>query len=112
MFQVNSELDQASLDATIKLGEYLTSVDVVNKYIDTYGTPATLNVQFTDNTPNVEPLLSIAAKGGFLITDQALPQEVAQKLFEAQDKVVLNEWTPQQAAEQLDKTITDYKSKQ
>lgn len=112
MFQINSELDQAALDATIKLGEYLTSKDVVNKYIDTYGTPATQNVTFSSNTPNVQPLLDMASKGSFLITDQALPQEIAQKLFEAQDRVVLNEWTPQQAAEELDKAITEYKSKQ
>ncbi|GGG08343.1 ABC transporter substrate-binding protein [Paenibacillus abyssi] len=111
MFQINGALDQAAMDATVKLGEYITSLEVVNKYIDTYGTPATLNVTFTDNTPHVKPLLDMATNGGFLITDQALPQEVVQKLFEAQDKVALGEWTPQQAAEEMDKAVNDYKSK-
>ncbi|GBF74942.1 ABC transporter substrate-binding protein [Paenibacillus sp. 598K] len=111
MFQVNADLDDAKLEAAITVGEYLTSIDVVNKYNDTYGTPATLNVAFSDNMPNVEPLLDMATKGGFLIMDQALPQEVVQKLFEAQDKVALDEWTPQQAAEAMDKAVNDYKGR-
>ncbi|HUC92875.1 MAG TPA: extracellular solute-binding protein [Paenibacillus sp.] len=111
MFQVKGGMEQAELDATIKVGEYLTSPEVVNKYIDTYGTPATLNVNFTDNTPNVKPLLDLASKGGFLIMDQALPQEMTQKLFEAQDKVALGEWTPQQAAEEMEKAASAIKSK-
>lgn len=111
MFQVNADLDDAKLEAAITVGEYLTSIDVVNKYNDTYGTPATLNVAFSDNMPNVEPLLDMATKGGFLIMDQALPQEVVQKLFEAQDKVALDEWTPQQAAEAMEKAVNDYKGR-
>jgi len=111
MFQINADLDDAKLAAAITVGEYLTSIDVVNKYNDTYGTPATLNVAFSDNMPNVEPLLDMATKGGFLIMDQALPQEVVQKLFEAQDKVALDEWTPQQAAEAMEKAVNDYKGR-
>jgi raffinose/stachyose/melibiose transport system substrate-binding protein len=111
MFQINGKLDKAKQDAAVKLGEYLTSVNVVNKYIAGYGTPATLNVKISDKTPHVKELLDSANDGGFLITDQALPQEVAQKLFEAQDKLALNEWTPQQAADAMDKAAIDYKSK-
>lgn len=112
MFQINGESDPAKQEAAVKLGEYLTSVNVVNKYIEKYGTPATLNVNISDKTPHLKTLLDTANDGGFLITDQALPQEVAQKLFEAQDKVALNEWTPAQAAEELGKAAEAYKSKQ
>ena len=112
MFQINGESDPAKQEAAVKLGEYLTSVNVVNKYIEKYGTPATLNVNISDKTPHLKTLLDTANDGGFLITDQALPQEVAQKLFEAQDKVALNEWTPAQAAEELGKAVEAYKSKQ
>ncbi|SFF41675.1 raffinose/stachyose/melibiose transport system substrate-binding protein [Paenibacillus algorifonticola] len=111
MFQVSADLDQATLEATIKVGEYLTSAEVVNKYIDSYGTPAALNVTYSENTPHLKPLLDMATKGSFLITDQALPQEVVQKLFEAQDKVALKEWTPEQAAEGMEKAAADYKAK-
>lgn len=112
MFQLNAELEGAKLEAVLKYAEYMTSADVVNKYIDEYGSPAALGVEFTDNTPNLASLMEFAASGGFLITDQALPQEIAQKLFEAQDKVALNEWTPEQAAEEMDKAIAAYKNKQ
>lgn len=111
MFQINGNLDQVKQDAALKLGEYITSLDVVNKYIDSYGTPAALNAIYSGNTPNIKPLMELANNGGFLITDQALPQVVAQKLFEAQDKVALKEWNPQEAAEAMDKAINDYKSK-
>ncbi|WP_419872598.1 ABC transporter substrate-binding protein [Candidatus Pristimantibacillus sp. PTI5] len=111
MFQINGGSDTAKQEAAVRLGEYLTSVDVVNKYIEQYGTPATLNVNVSDKTPHLKTLLETANSGGFLITDQALPQEVAQKLFEAQDKVALKEWTPAQAAEEMEKAVQAYKSK-
>ncbi|WP_123041126.1 ABC transporter substrate-binding protein [Cohnella candidum] len=111
MFQINGASDPAKQAAAVKFGEYLTSADVVNKYIEQYGSPATLKVTLSPNTPHLKEMLDSANDGGFLITDQALPQEVAQKLFEAQDKVALNEWTPQQAAEAMQKAAEAYKSK-
>ncbi|MFB5760881.1 ABC transporter substrate-binding protein [Paenibacillus medicaginis] len=112
MLQLNGSSDPAKQEAALKLGEYLTSVEVVNKFIDDYGSPATLGFTVSDKTPHVQPLIDSAKDGGFLITDQALPQEVVQKLFEAQDKVALNEWTPQQAAENMENAVSAYKSKQ
>lgn len=111
MFQINGSSSAEKQEAAVKLGEYLTSADVVNKYIESYGSPATLNVDFSENTPHLQALLDSANDGGFLITDQALPQEVVQKLFEAQDKLAFHEWTPQQAAEAMDEAIAKYKSK-
>nr|WP_232289151.1 extracellular solute-binding protein [Paenibacillus sp. Aloe-11] len=112
MLQINGASDPAKQEAAIKLGEYLTSVEVVNKYINDYGSPATLGFTVSEKTPHIQPLLDSAKDGGFLITDQALPQEVVQKLFEAQDKVALKEWTPQQAAENMENAVSAYKSKQ
>lgn len=112
MFQINKKADKAKQEAAIKFGEYLSSAAVATKYQDKgYGAAAALNVKYPDATPNMGALLDGAKSGGFLIMDQALPQEISQKLFEAQDKVALNEWTPQQAAEALDKAVKDYKSK-
>lgn len=112
MFQINGASDKAKQDAAVKLGEYLTSVNVVNKYIEDYGSPATLNTQISEKTPHVKQMLDSAGEGAFLIMDQALPQQVIQKLFEAQDRIALGEWTPQQAAQEMDKAATDYKNKQ
>lgn len=111
MFQINGSSAKAKQDAAVNMGEYLTSVDVVNKYIEGYGSPATLNVKLSDKTPHLKKMLDSANDGAFLIMDQALPQQVIQKVFEAQDRVALGEWTPQQAAQEIDKAATDYKNK-
>ena len=111
MIQFNANLEGAKKDAAIKFAEYVTSTEVINKYIDVYGTPAALNVEFPAAKPNVKGLLDLANTGGFLVSDQALPQEVVQKLFEVQDRIALGEWTPQQAAEAMDQAINEYKSK-
>ncbi|SEL71965.1 carbohydrate ABC transporter substrate-binding protein, CUT1 family [Paenibacillus sp. cl141a] len=112
MLQINGEIDSDKQEAAIKLGEYLTGKEVVNKYIGEYGSPALTEFEVSENTPHQKILLDHASEGGFLITDQALPQEVVQKIFEAQDKVALKEWTPEQAAENIDKAVNVYKSKQ
>jgi raffinose/stachyose/melibiose transport system substrate-binding protein len=111
MFQINGGSSPEKQEAAVKLGEYLTRPEVVNKYIEQYGSPATLNVNISEKTPHLKTLLDSAGDGAFLITDQALPQEVVQKLFEAQDKLAFHEWTPQQAAEAMDEAIAKYKSK-
>ncbi|MDG0790383.1 extracellular solute-binding protein [Cohnella ginsengisoli] len=107
MFQINGESDPAKQDAAVRLGEFIA--DYITK--NGHGTPATLNAPVSDATPHVSALLDSAKAGGFLITDQALPQEVVQKLFEAQDKVALKEWTPAQAAEEMEKAAQTYKSR-
>jgi raffinose/stachyose/melibiose transport system substrate-binding protein len=111
MYQINGKTDKAKQDAALKLAEYMTSTAVVNKYVDKFSTPAALNVTISDKTPHIKQMLDGAKDGTFLITDQALPQIVAQKLFEAQDKVALGEWTPKQAAEALETAAAEYKSK-
>lgn len=47
----------------------------------------------------------------YLPTDQALPQEVVSAFFEAQDSVVLNTMTPEQAAAHVEEAIQAYKAK-
>jgi len=111
MFQINGNADKAKQEAAVKLAEYVTSVNVVNKYIEDYGSPAALNTKISEKTPHLKQLLDSANDGAFLIMDQALPQQVIQKVFEAQDRVALGEWTPQQAAQEIDKAVTDYKNK-
>lgn len=111
MFQINGESDPDKQDAAVLLGEYLTSNEVVDKYVEIYGAPAILNTTTSDKMPQVQRLLESSKAGGFLITDQALPQEVVQKLFEAQDKIALNEWTPARAAREMEKAAQAFKSK-
>lgn len=111
MFQVNASSDKVKQEAAVKLGEYLTSENVVNKYIEEYGSPAALKAKISDKTPHMKELQDSASDGAFLIMDQALPQEVIQKVFEAQDRVTIGEWTPQQAAQEIENAATEYKNK-
>jgi raffinose/stachyose/melibiose transport system substrate-binding protein len=46
----------------------------------------------------------------YLPTDQALPQELVNAFFQAQDSVVLGTITPEAAAEQMQKAVDDYKA--
>ncbi|TDG00759.1 ABC transporter substrate-binding protein [Paenibacillus piri] len=112
MLQINGKIDKAKQDAALKLAEFMTGAAEVSKHVEKYATPAALNVTYSDKTPHIKQMMDNSKDGTFLITDQALPQIIAQKLFECQDKVALGEWTPQQAAEAMEKASADYKSKQ
>lgn len=83
---------------------------LTNTYIDEYGSPALKEFTASQQSPHTSEMAGMIGDGGFLITDQALPQAVVQKLFEAQDAVVLGEWTPAQAAEEIQKAVETYKS--
>ena len=111
MFQVSAQNNPEQMDASIKLVEFMTSVPTVSKYLDTYGASATLGIPTSPKSPHVKPMADEAAKGNFLIGDQALPQEIAQKLFEATDKVVLKVWTPDQAAAAIQTAVDAFKKK-
>lgn len=111
-FQINSDSTPEKQEAAIKLAEYITSPEVVNKYINEYGAPALINFASTEATPHVKLMAEKVSEGNFLITDQALPQEVVDKLFEVTDAVILNALTPEQAAAEIQKAVDQYKSNQ
>jgi raffinose/stachyose/melibiose transport system substrate-binding protein len=111
MFQVSAQAPQAQREAAVKLAEYISDNSTIAKYIDTYGGPPTLNAPSSPKAPHVKTASDELAKGNYIISDQALPQEVVQKLFEATDKVVLKEWTPQQAADAMQAAVEAYKKK-
>ncbi|WP_110933593.1 ABC transporter substrate-binding protein [Paenibacillus bouchesdurhonensis] len=110
MFQINGSSEPQVQEAAIKLAEYITGEEVVNEYIDQYGSPALKQFNTSEQSPHTSEMAEMIKDGNFLITDQALPQTVVQKLFEAQDAVVLNEWTPEQAAKEIQKAAESHKS--
>mgnify|MGYP002622770916 FL=1 len=109
-FQINAETTPEKQQAAIKLAEYITSPDVVNKYINDYGAPALSEFASTEAAPHVKVMAEEVSAGNFLITDQALPQEVVDKLFEVTDAVMLNAMTPEQAAAEMQKAVDQYKA--
>lgn len=110
MFQINGSSDPKVQEAAVKLGEYITGQEVVDQYIDQYGSPALKQFKTSAQSPHTSEMAGMIGEGNFLIADQALPQTVVQKLFEAQDAVVLNEWTPEQAAKEIQKAAESYKN--
>jgi raffinose/stachyose/melibiose transport system substrate-binding protein len=48
--------------------------------------------------------------GLYLPTDQALPQELVNAFFQAQDSVVLGTLTPEAACAQIQKAVDAYKA--
>ncbi|TWE09118.1 carbohydrate ABC transporter substrate-binding protein (CUT1 family) [Neobacillus bataviensis] len=110
MFQVNSNLSKEKQAAVIKFLEFVSGKNEVNKFADKYGSAAALGITYPDTNPHVSVMADQVKKGNFLISDQALPQQVVQALFEAQDKVVLGQFTPKQAAQSIQSAIKDYKA--
>jgi raffinose/stachyose/melibiose transport system substrate-binding protein len=109
-FQISAETTPEKQEAAIKLAEYMTSPDVVSRYINQYGAPALIEFAATEAAPHVKLMAEEVSAGNFLITDQALPQEVVDKLFEVTDAVILNAMTPEQAAAEMQKAVDQYKA--
>lgn len=109
--QISKNAPTEVLDASVKFAVYATSKEVSERYPESYQwiVPAA-GVEPPQEVPNIPALLDAVATGNFLITDQALPQELAPAFFEAQDNVVLGEFTPEQAAAFLQAAIEDYKA--
>lgn len=111
-FQINAESSPEKQEAAIKLAEFITGPEMVNKYINEYGASALIDFATTEAAPHVKIMAEAVQTGNFVITDQALPQEVVDKLFEATDAVFLNALTPEQAAAEIQKAVDQYKANQ
>ena len=92
---------------------YISLPEVANKLATVIGGPrAVLGM----TSPADRPTATKMAKwiGGeaklYLPTDQALPQELVNAFFQAQDSVVLGTMTPEAAAESIQKAVEAYKA--
>ncbi len=110
MLQINGHASKEVQDAAIEFALYATSKEVIEKYKDNYDFPvAAAGVEIPEEFPNVPTLVDALNEGAFVITDQALPQELVVKFFEAQDNVITGEFTPKEAAEFLQKSAEGVK---
>jgi raffinose/stachyose/melibiose transport system substrate-binding protein len=112
MIQFNAKLDKKKLAAAMKFVDYLYSPEAIAKYGTLIKQPVPRNDnRLPANFTTVPAMLADLNKyGSFTITDQALPQEVAAKLFQAQDGVATGGMTPEQAAEFMQKAVEAYKA--
>mgnify|MGYP003039965790 CR=1 FL=1 len=113
MTQFNKNLTESQLDACVKFMDYYYSDENAAQYGEYYNLPLPkVGAPMPEGQPNVPKIIEDSDKNGiFTITDQALPTEVADKLFDAQDAIANGQMTPKAGAAQIQKAIEDYQSK-
>ncbi|WP_216772381.1 ABC transporter substrate-binding protein [Metabacillus halosaccharovorans] len=110
MLQIKADAPKEVQDAAVEFALYATSMETVEKNKENYDFPvAAAGVEIPEEFPNVPTLVDALNEGAFVITDQALPQELVVKFFEAQDNVITGEFTPKEAAEFLQKSAEEIK---
>lgn len=113
MTQFNKNLDDAKLDACIKFMDYYYSDENVEKYGEYYNLPLPVEgAKAPADQVNVDAMIEMSnTNGTFTITDQAMPTEVADVLFSAQDAVATGDMTPEEAAKNIQAAIEAYQAK-
>jgi raffinose/stachyose/melibiose transport system substrate-binding protein len=99
--------------AALLFASFVTTPDVAQRHIGEFGSPsAVVGVQ----PPEGHPIAAQMAKWLqgevklYLPTDQALPQELVNAFFQAQDSVVLGTLTPEAACAQIQKAVDAFKA--
>jgi raffinose/stachyose/melibiose transport system substrate-binding protein len=109
---INSHKPKANQEAALRFSEFLTDVKTESKYGSLIGAPlATIGVAYTDATPFVDIFVDALKKGNWIVTDQKLPADFKPAFYEAQDKAITGEWTPEQAVAFIAKAVDDWKAK-
>jgi raffinose/stachyose/melibiose transport system substrate-binding protein len=100
-------------DAALLFAAYISLPEVASKMTKILGTPrAVLGVLPPEDRPIATQMTKWVQGDAklYLPTDQALPQELVNAFFQAQDSVVLGTLTPEAAAAQMQKAVDDYKA--
>jgi raffinose/stachyose/melibiose transport system substrate-binding protein len=110
MIQLNGKLTEARLDACMKYLDYIYSDESTSRYPGNFTLPLPrLDARMPSDQPHLSMLRDMAARyGGFTITDQAFPTEVADVLFQVQDGLVNGQITPKQGAGMVQAAIETY----
>lgn len=113
MTQFNTNNTQEELEDCIKFMNYYYNQDNVTKYASYYNFPLPrTNATMPEGQPFVPVMLQTAnTNGTFTITDQALPTEVVNVLFNVQDGLAYNQITPTEGAQMIQDAITTFKNK-
>lgn len=114
MFQFNGNLSQAEVEATVAFLDYYFAAHNVEAFPSDYSLPVPQYGR-ADEVPtelvNVIPIMNyMSNNGAFTITDQALPTEVLDAFFMAQDSVALGTMTPVEAASFIQRAIEDFRA--
>ena len=113
MIQFNANLDDEKLDAAVKFADYYYSDENVAQYGEYYNLPLPVNgATAPEEQLNVMGMIETSnTNGTFTITDQAMPTEVADVLFNAQDAIATGDMTPEEGAANIQAAIEAYQAK-
>jgi raffinose/stachyose/melibiose transport system substrate-binding protein len=98
--------------AALLFASFVTTPEVAQRHIGEFGSPSAVAGVLP---PEDHPIATQMAKWLqgevrlYLPTDQAVPQEIVNAFFQAQDSVVLGTLTPEAAAVQIQKAVEAYK---
>jgi raffinose/stachyose/melibiose transport system substrate-binding protein len=110
-FWTKSKPDQQK--AALLFASFVTTPEVAQRHIADFGSPSAVVGVLP---PPDRPIASQMAKwlqgglGLYLPTDQALPQELVNAFWQAQDSLVLGTLTPEAACAQIQKAVDQYKA--
>ena len=113
MTQFNADNTEEELDACVQFMDFCYSQENADTYAEYYNLPLpTADPVMPEGQPNVPVMIETgAANGTFTITDQALPTEVADVLFNCQDAVANGEMDPADAGADIQAAIEEYNAK-
>jgi raffinose/stachyose/melibiose transport system substrate-binding protein len=99
--------------AALLFASFITTPVVAKKHIAEFGSPsAVIGVLPPEGHPIATQMVTWLQNGLklYLPTDQALPQELVNAFWQAQDSVVLGTLTPEAACAQIQKAVDQYKA--
>ena len=110
-FWSKSKPDQQK--AALLFAAFMTTPEVAKRHVSEFGSPsAVVGVYPSPDHPITTAMVKWLQSGVqlYLPTDQALPQEVVNAFFQAQDSMILGSLTPEAACAQIQKAVEDYKA--
>ncbi len=110
MTQFNANNTEEELEACVAFMDFYYSQENADQYSEYYNLPLpTADPEMPEDQPNVPIMLEMGETNGtFTITDQALPTEVADVLFNCQDAVANGQMDPADAGADIQAAIESY----
>jgi raffinose/stachyose/melibiose transport system substrate-binding protein len=99
--------------AALLFASFVTTPEVAKRHIEGFGSPSAVVGVFPNPNRPIQTKMAKWLQGEvplYLPTDQALPQEIVNSFFQAQDSLVLGVITPEVACAQIQKAVDAYKA--
>ena len=99
--------------AALLFAAYITNPDVAKRHVKDFGSPSAVVGVFPPSDRPIGTTMAKWLQGEvqlYLPTDQAVPQEIVNAFWQAQDSIVLGTITPEAAAAQVQQAVDAYKA--